>query len=137
MTRLTNERVTGLSHATEPCWYAATPDGYAFEWGDGAPHYQSEEDAKAGIDGILKHYDDDDSKRPDLVVRRETEPCWHLACAECGYQFDADEWITHFADRAAAEQSAHDCDWRVEDGRWLCTECRIRPAESDGGASNA
>lgn len=138
--------VAGLIQSDEPCWYAATLDGMAFEWGDGTPHWQSEDEGSERIAAILKTWDDAPEERPILTLRRESEGCWHLTCAECGYRYDEDEWVSHFPDRREAEHAADDCDWHIVGGRALCPECyldlrwRTRvlpPAENDAEALEA
>ena len=126
------ESVAGLTQAAEPCWYPLHADGYAFEYGDGTPHWRTLEEATDGLASILKDWDDAPDKRPIVSLHREAESCWHLTCDECGYRYDEDEWVSHFPGKADAEAAAEDCDWHVVDGRMLCPEC-VTPA--DGHAS--
>lgn len=121
------ENVAGLDRAAEPCWSPVTPDGYAFEWGDGTPHWESEEQGRERMAAILQQYEDAPDERPNLSLVRESEPCWHFTCDECGYRYDEDEWVSHFPDRREAEHAAEDCDWHIEAGRLLCPECVIPP----------
>lgn len=118
---MSNESVeiAGIDQAADPCWYPATPDGLAFEWGDGCPHWQSEDEGRERIVAIRNESD------ADLSLHRETEGCWHVACAECGYRYDEDEWVSHFPSRADAVSAADDCDWHVLDDRLLCPDCYL------------
>lgn len=129
------ESAEGLDRASEPCWYPETTDGQAFEWGEGTPHWQSEGEGGERLASILAEYDDAPDERPALALRRESEACWHLTCAECGYRYDEDEWACHFPSRAEAERAAQDCDWHVSDGRLLCPDCYLsEPPPADGEA---
>lgn len=112
-----NTEIAGIEQATEACWYPATTDGLAFEWGDGCPHWETEALAKEGIVHVRRDAD------PDLVLRREGAGCWHVSCDECGYRYDEDEWVCHFPDAAEAAGVADDIGWRIVDGRVLCSEC--------------
>lgn len=135
MTEHSAENALGLVQAAEPCWFPETADGYAFEWGEGTPHWLTEEQGREHLAAILAQYDDAPDERPTLSLNRESEPCWHITCDECGYRYDEDEWVSHFPGRADAEAAADDCDWHIVDGRMLCPECYltspIPPGEGD------
>lgn len=117
--------------APEPCWFPADADGMPFEWGDGTPHWQSEDEGQERLAAMLKTYDDAPDERPIVNLHRESEPCWHLSCDECGYRYDEDEWVSHFPDRREAEHVAEDCDWHIVDGRVLCSDCVLPPGSGD------
>lgn len=123
----TTEKAQGVEQAAEPCWYAETPEGHAWEYGDGSPHWESESKA---LDQLSQMLQADRGQLADLTLRQESAPCWHLACAECGYRFDEDEWLMHFPGQRDALQTAEDCDWHIVDGRVLCPECAFPPGES-------
>ena len=125
------EKVAGIEQAAEPCWFPMDRTGFAFEWGEGVPHWGTIEEANEGITSILKQHDEDELPRPNLSVHREAEACWHLACDECGYRHDEDEWVSHFRSKIDAEGAAEDCGWRIVDGRVLCFECPLPPGGPD------
>jgi rubredoxin len=118
----------GIDQASEPCWFPMDGTEQAFEWGEGTPHWTTIEAANEGMATIVDEHVADGLKHPGITLHRESEGCWHLTCAECGYRYDEDEWVSHFPDRAEADRAAEDCDWQVVDGRLLCPEC------VDGGA---
>lgn len=125
----TAERDAGIAQAAEPCWFPADSTGQAFEYGEGSPHWRTIEEATESLASILKQYDEDEAARPTVTLHRESEPCWHLTCEECGYRYDEDEWVSHFFSKADAEAAADDCDWHIVDGRLLCPECVTPPGE--------
>ena len=122
---MSGQSVAGITQAAEPCWFPIDSGGYAFEWGDGTPHWTTIEDATEGLASILKQHEEDDMTRPNVSLHREAEPCWHLTCDECGYRYDEDEWVSHFPSKGDADAVAEDrySEWRIVDGRLLCPEC--------------
>lgn len=112
--------VAGIEQAAAPCFAPVTLDGQAFEWGDGTPHWATASEAHRMMFIIRR-----DDRGVEIRLHREAEPCWHVACDECGYRYDEDEWCCHFGSRAEAEAAAADSGWAVVDGRLLCSDCSI------------
>lgn len=119
------ENDAGIRQAAEPCWFPMDHSGFAFEWGEGTPHWTTIQDATEGMAALVK----DEHEPPAISLCREAEPCWHLTCDECGYRYDEDEWVSHFLDASEAKRAAEDCDWQSVDGRLLCSECVTPPVK--------
>ncbi|MBB3043916.1 hypothetical protein [Nocardioides soli] len=117
-------QVAGIEQASAPCFYPEDENGQAFEWGDGTPHWTTASEAWRMLRVIRR-----DDRGLDLRLRRETEPCWHVACDECGYRYDEDEWCCHFLNLAEARAAADDSGWTTVHGRLLCSECAVESDE--------
>lgn len=105
--------------AARACWTPETAEGHAYEQGDGVPHWATKADAKESIGAIMARIKKSDwthGTRPRLVPRRLATGCWHLVCEGCGYSYDADESISHFANESEADEAIDDAldgDWEV------------------------
>lgn len=114
----TTRPIVGITQAPAPCFYPEDENGLAFEWGDGTPHWTTASEAWRML-GVIRR----DDRGLVLRLRRETKPCWHVACDECGYRYDEDEWCCHFGSQVEAQAAAEDSDWHTVEGRLLCSEC--------------
>lgn len=114
-------RVAGIEPALAPCFYPEDLDsGHPFEWGDGTPHWTTASEAWRMMQIIRR-----DDRGLEIRLCRESEPCWHVACDECGYRYDEDEWCCHFFSEVEARAAADDSGWVTAEGRALCPECGV------------
>lgn len=118
------EKDAGIYQGEAACFYPEDSAGYAYEYGDGTPHWATASEGHRMVRHIRQ-------ERPDARIRlaREPEPCWHLVCAGCGYRYDEDEWVSHFFTRADAADAGDCSDWKIHEGRAYCFECPIPPGE--------
>lgn len=65
--------------------------------------------------------------RPALTERH----CLEVACTECGYRYDDDEFIHHFDSIGDALRQIALANWSVSEDKVLCPECQERAARRD------
>lgn len=120
------EEDAGIYQSEAACFYPEDANGYAYEWGDGSPHWATASEGHRMMREIRLD-------RPDAQIKlaRESEPCWHLVCSGCGYRYDEDEWLSHFPSRSDAVDAADGSDWTVVDGAAYCWDCPTPPASGE------
>jgi hypothetical protein len=111
--------------ADDLCWELIYPSGEPFT-------ALGFEDAEIGCYGSKKSalefaHQGVDDKAGIPMARQRTAPCVVLRCVGCGAEYDEDEGMVHFRDRAQAWDCAAQIGWHVDGHETLCEACKPQP----------